>query len=150
MFSFKKLNLNQLTKKLTGDVLSQKNNIILHNVYVLYFIFFLSLANLYYLAISNDFLSVTIFILVGFLTSFFSKNMLIILFIALTLTNILKYGTSIRNEGFEDKKDKEDDEEDEDKEEDEKEEETFTDNEKSEMGILKEKLENLISDMKSS
>jgi hypothetical protein len=150
MFSLKKFNLNQLSKKLTGDVFSQKNNIILHNVYVLYIIFFLSLANLYYLAISNDFLSVTIFILIGFLTSFFSKNMLIILFIALTVTNILKHGTNIRNEGFENEDEKkEDEEEDEEKEE----EETFMneeEKEKSEMESIKEKLETLISDINLS
>jgi hypothetical protein len=46
--------------------------------------------------------TIVVFILVGILTSFFSKNMLIILFIALTVSNVVKYGTSIRQEGFED------------------------------------------------
>jgi len=83
-------------------MLDAKNNAIVHNRFILYFIFFIALADLYYLTMSGDFLSVSIFILIGFLTSFFSKNMMIIFFIALTVTNILKYGTKIRHEGFED------------------------------------------------
>lgn len=80
----------------------KSNNPIIHNRYILYFIFFISLADLFYLSVERDFISIAIFILIGVLTSFFDKNMLVILFIALTLTNILKYGKAIRHEGFED------------------------------------------------
>jgi len=43
---------------------------------------------------------VSIFILVGFITSFFSKNMIVILCIALTITNILQFGDKAALEGF--------------------------------------------------
>jgi hypothetical protein len=86
-----------------NHIFDAKNNAIIHNRFILYFIFFIALADLYYLTVAGDFFSVSIFILIGFLTSFFSKNMMIIFFIALTVTNILKYGTKIRHsEGFED------------------------------------------------
>ena len=95
--------VSQIAKNLKNTgILDAKNNAIIHNRFVLYFIFFIALADLYYLTMAGDFFSVAVFILIGFLTSFFSKNMMIIFFIALTVTNILKYGTKIRHsEGFE-------------------------------------------------
>jgi hypothetical protein len=60
----------------------------------------ISLADLFYLSVERDFISILSFILIGFLFSFFTKNMLIILFLALTLSNILKFGSSITREGF--------------------------------------------------
>jgi hypothetical protein len=95
---------SSIMKNLKGSrILDTKNNAIIHNRFILYFIFFIALADLYYLTVAGDFVSVAVFILIGFLTSFFSKNMMIIFFIALTVTNILKYGTKIRqpSEGFE-------------------------------------------------
>jgi hypothetical protein len=87
---------------LKKQLLSPTNNAIIHNRFVLYFILFIALANLYFLTMSGDLVFTSIFVLVGFLTSFFSKNMLVILFIAVTITNILKYGSAIKQEGFED------------------------------------------------
>jgi hypothetical protein len=79
---------------------SSKNNLIIHNRYFLYSLLILSLANLYYLAISEDYISVAIFIIIGFLTTFFSKNMIIILFFSLIFTNILRYGPYSTQEGL--------------------------------------------------
>ena len=77
-------------------------NPILHNRIILYFISILALFDMFYFLNSNDVLSFAILILVGFLTSFFSKNMIVILVIALCVTHILKYGTSSYvSEGFE-------------------------------------------------
>jgi hypothetical protein len=74
-----------------------------HNRYVLYFLLFISIANLYYLMVNNEGILFIVFILVAFLTSFFCKNIVVILFLAICLTNILRYGTDISvNEGFED------------------------------------------------
>ena len=87
---------------LKKQLLSPTNNAIIHNRFVLYFILFIALANLYFLTMSGDLVFTSIFVLVGFLTSFFSKNMLVILFIAVTITNVLKYGSAIKQEGFED------------------------------------------------
>lgn len=83
-----------------GAVLSNMN-VVLHNVFVLYFILVLSLANMFYLVSSSNYMFAAIFILVGFLTSFFSKNMMVILCIALVVSNVLMYGKKAALEGFE-------------------------------------------------
>ena len=59
---------------------------------ILYFLFFISLLTLYGFAMNGEFVYATIFIIVGFLTSFFSKNMIVILFLALAVTNIIIQG----------------------------------------------------------
>lgn len=79
---------------------ASKNNLIIHNRYILYILLIISLADLYYLAITHDYVSAAIFILVGFLTTFFSKNMIIILFFSLVFANILKYGNNSNQEGL--------------------------------------------------
>ena len=85
-------------------------NPLLQNRMVLYFFFFLTVVDLFYLATLRDFMTVTIIVLTGFLTSFFSKNMIVILCIALSVGHLIKYGTGnvIRKEGattMEDSKD---------------------------------------------
>ena len=64
---------------------------------VLYIFFILSIAQLYTYSVTADYLSAVIFILVGFLVSFFSKNMIVIMCFALSLSYMLKYGESMRN-----------------------------------------------------
>jgi hypothetical protein len=104
------------------NLLKMKYNLnpILHNRIVLYFIAILALFDLVYFLSLNDIKSFATLILVGILTSFFSKNMIVILVIAMAIVHIIKYGTSAYvSEGLEnkeDKKDKEDNDEDEDKE----------------------------------
>jgi hypothetical protein len=86
---------------------------------VLYFFVFVSAVNLYTNAVTGDGMYSAIFILVAFLTSFFSKNMIAILCIGVVVSNVLKYGREIsvqegfdrvndvnRKEGFEDKEEK--------------------------------------------
>jgi cytoskeletal protein RodZ len=60
----------------------------------------MAVINLMFFASTNDIGSLVTLLIVGFLTSFFSKNMIVILFISLVFTHILKYGTNI-NEGME-------------------------------------------------
>jgi hypothetical protein len=86
--------------KYSSSLFSKKNNSLIHNKFILYFVLIISLADLFYLSVERDFISIFSFILIGFLFSFFTKNMLIILFLALTLTNILKFGSGITKEGF--------------------------------------------------
>jgi len=76
---------------------------ILYNRVVLYFVFFLTLGYLFFLLIQTDYYTFAIFILIGFLTSFFSKNMVVILSLAMSVSFIFKYGTKIRPEGFAEK-----------------------------------------------
>ena len=75
-------------------------NAILHNKYVLYLIFIIALSNLLTLVYTYDYYSASIFVLIGFLTSFFSKNMIVILCIAIAFTNIIKYGAKAGVEGM--------------------------------------------------
>ena len=64
----------------------------LHNIYVLYTIFIISLINFLYLGYVNDMNSVYIFILITILVTFFNKNMIIVLGLAFIVTNILRIG----------------------------------------------------------
>ena len=87
---------------------------LLKNKFVLYFILLLALADVIYLAMGKDYMSVAVFCLTGFVSSFFSKNMMVVLCIAMAVTNVLRFG-SARSEGFAEgakDKDKEDEQED--------------------------------------
>jgi len=77
----------------------QKN--ILHNTFVLYFIFFLSFGNFFMEMMRGDMYFVSLYIIIGFLTSFFNKNMIVILSISVIFANILKYGRASTFENFE-------------------------------------------------
>ena len=89
---------------------------LLHNRYVLYSIFVIALLDFLYLGYIDDMSSVSTFVLVGLLTSFFSKNMIVILSAAIIITHILKFGgmTDVNvhiqdiTEGLTDKEDNED------------------------------------------
>ena len=96
---------------------------ILYNRYLLYFIFAVTIGNIVQLMSQQDHMSVVIMVVVGLLTSFFSKNMVVIMCIALVVTNLLKYGTRLRSEGFKtmDGEEEEDEEEEGDKEADDEE-----------------------------
>lgn len=74
---------------------------LLYNRGILYFIFILALGYLFFLSSIYDFYSLSIFVMVGFLTTFFSKNMIVILSLAMSVSFIFKFGTKIRHEGFE-------------------------------------------------
>jgi len=75
---------------------------ILTNKFVLYFVSFLAVTNLfgYILARKTD--SIIIFILVSFLVFQFSKNMIIILGVSILVTNMLVVGNTVK-EGLENK-----------------------------------------------
>lgn len=78
-----------MLKKSFNRMFSTNNNTILHNVFVLYFLFIVSLFNVYMWICKQDVLSIIVFIIIGLLTSFFNKNMIVILFVSITITNIL-------------------------------------------------------------
>jgi hypothetical protein len=87
---------------------------LLHNRYFLYFIFLIAFLDFLYLGYIEDIESVSIFILVGILTAFFNKNMIVVLSSSLIITNVLKY-TGIEKaltEGLENESDGEEDDED--------------------------------------
>ena len=91
---FKRFNLKK-------NLMTSNYNNILYSRSVLYIFFFLSILNLYYLLANGLTGFIVLFFLVGFLTSFFSKNMIVIMCVALAVTNIFRNGTSMRSsEGF--------------------------------------------------
>ena len=112
----------------------ERSRHLLNNRIVLIFIFALTLMNIVQLATQEDYFSVSILVLVGFLTSFFSKNMIVIMCIGMAVSNILKYGTNIANpwkEGFVDKKDDEEKDKEDEKEEEDEEKESFKNKKKT-------------------
>lgn len=96
-----------LTKR-SGDIHKISHDA-LHNQYVLYLIFFIAVGNLFLFVFSNDLMSAGVFFTAGLLTSFFSKNMVVILVTAMVVSNIIRMGMTNKREGF-----KEDDDDDED------------------------------------
>ena len=62
---------------------------LLSNKIVLYVVAFLSLTSVFGYLIQQKYAAILFFILVAFLTKYFSKNMIIILGIALIATNLL-------------------------------------------------------------
>jgi len=90
-----------------GKKMNIPANVFLNNVYVLYLVFLIAVGNLFYLLLENNIVFVIIFMIIGFLTSFFNKNMIVILTTTLVFTNILKCGVGVRHtEGFEEGEDK--------------------------------------------
>ena len=87
------------------NILKMKYNFspVLNNQFVLYFFCFIAILDIIYLVNMNDMQSLMILILVGLLTSFFNKNMIVILVFTLTITHVLKYGVASNYEGMEDK-----------------------------------------------
>ena len=79
--------------------MSKMSNEVLHNRFILYFIFILAVGNLFHFVFSNDLMSVGVFIVAGLLTSFFSKNMVVIMVISMVVTNVIRVGGG--TEGFE-------------------------------------------------
>jgi len=116
--------------------LSKISTEVLQNKFVLYFVFVLAVGNLFHFVFRQDLMSVGIFIATGLLTSFFSKNMTVIMVIAMVVANIFQIGKG--RDGFSDKKKGEDEEEDgveafaDDEDEDEKEEFVDGDDEEEE------------------
>jgi len=81
---------------------------LLHNKYVLYGVAGIAFINLLLLLIGGDIFHAVVFLILGFLTSFFSKNMVVILAIALAATNLIKFGLDYAKEGMENVDEEED------------------------------------------
>ena len=81
---------------------------------LLYFILILTIGDLMYFSLAGEMLFFFIFIITGYLTSFFSKNMIVIMVVAMTVTHVLRFGKTSGNEGMDNQdnivKEEEDDE----------------------------------------
>ena len=82
-------------------------NPILQNRLVLYFLLFIAIVDLFYSLQTSDFTAVFIFLIVGFVTSMFSRNMIAVLSIALAGSHLIRFGTKI-SEGLENKDEEKD------------------------------------------
>lgn len=84
---------------------------ILHNKWALYGILAVALINLLSAVVNGDYLFATYFILIAFIISFFNKNLVVILTLAVAIANILKLTyLGKRMEGMETKDEKKDSE----------------------------------------
>jgi hypothetical protein len=96
---------SQLTK---SQLANPKPNSILYNRVLLYVMVFVALVQLYSYGVSGQFTFLMVFVLVGFLTTFFSKNMVVILVISVVFTALVQAGMSNRRyEGMEGQDNKE-------------------------------------------
>lgn len=77
-------------------------NPLLHNRIILYLFATIALFELVYYLNIKDMYSFSSLILIGILTSFFIKNMTVILFVAIIFTHVLKYGPNSYSEGMDD------------------------------------------------
>jgi hypothetical protein len=92
---------------------------ILYNKWVLYFIFVVGIYDVIHFYQRGNITAVAIFVIVGFLTSFFSKNMIVVIVSAIAVSHIVAYGNKM-TEGLENEKEDE---------------EGFADDEKEEEGF---------------
>ena len=67
---------------------------VLHNRVLLYVLCFIALNNIVMYASVKDFNSVITLLLIGILSSFFSKNMIVILALAIGITYLLNYNNT--------------------------------------------------------
>ena len=84
--TFKLPNIGKMTK------MKYNFNPILQNQLVLYLFLFMTLVQIVIYVNSSDITSIVFMCLLGFVTAFFSKNMIVILCVALVVTNILNTG----------------------------------------------------------
>jgi len=87
----------------------------LNHPVVLYFVLLVALANLLYLSVAGKYEFAAIFVMIGFLTSFFSKNMTVIMVVALVATSVLQFGRVAGVEGLENMEPEKKEEEEEEK-----------------------------------
>ena len=79
--------------------------VILKNKYVLYVVLFFAITNVLGFLQRRDFESLTIFVAIGVLSTYFSKNMVVNLLVAIVGSNVIR-GSGLVREGMVGKKDK--------------------------------------------
>ena len=79
---------------------------ILYNKWVLYFIFVVGIYDVIHFYQRGNVVAVAIFVIVGLLTSFFSKNMIVVIVSAIAVSHIFAYGNKM-TEGLEGKTEEE-------------------------------------------
>jgi hypothetical protein len=82
---------------------------ILYNKWVLYFIFVIGIYDVIHFYQRGNIMAVAIFFIVGFLTAFFSKNMIVVIVSAIAVSHIVAYGNKM-TEGLNEEKEEEEEE----------------------------------------
>jgi len=93
----------------------------LTNKWVLIFIFIVGFYDVVHFYQRGNMIAFAIFFVVGFLTSFFSKNMIVIIVMAIAVSHLVAYGNKM-SEGLKGNEEEDEDEEEEEEDEDEEEE----------------------------
>ena len=91
--------LDNIGSRFTDLVPSMKGGF-LTNKWILYVVLFSAIFDVFNFYQKEDIYAVAIFFIVGFLVSFFSKNMVVILIVAIVMTHLIRYGKNL-SEGFE-------------------------------------------------
>jgi len=86
---------------------------------VLYVVLFLAVTNLFGFLMARNFNAVIVFLLVGFISTYFSRNMIVVLMVSMVVTNIVS-GVKMIKEGMENKEEEKDKKENEEEHEEEK------------------------------
>ena len=86
---------NQITR-----LIPSASGKMLYNKWVLYFIFIVGIYDIIHFYQRGNTMAVAIFFIVAFLTSFFSKNMIVVIVSAIAVSHIVAYGNKM-SEGFE-------------------------------------------------
>ena len=97
------------TTKRIQELLPSAKGGFLTNKWMLYLVLFTALFDIFQFYQRGDVQSVMVFFIVGILISFFSKNMVVILILAIVITHLIRYGKNL-TEGFEDDEDKDSEE----------------------------------------
>jgi len=92
--------MDSMSKRVTELLPSTKGGF-LTNKWILYLVLFTALFDVFHFYQRGDFQSVMVFFVVGILISFFSKNMVVILILAIVITHLIRYGKNL-TEGFAD------------------------------------------------
>lgn len=95
-FMFENL-LNRVTR-----MVPSASGKILYNKWILYFIFVVGIYDVVHFYQRGNIMAVAIFFIVGFLTSFFSKNMIVVIVSAIAVSHIVAYGNKM-TEGLDEK-----------------------------------------------
>jgi hypothetical protein len=91
--------ISNVLQPIISQFSNPRPNSLLYNRWVLYFVFIIALFQLYTFSVAGKLQNIAVFLLVAFLTSFFSKNMTVIMLIALVFTELLNAG--FKNSRFE-------------------------------------------------
>jgi hypothetical protein len=79
-----------MAKKYSSTNITKTAKDFIHNKIVLYFVLAIAILNLLFSVIKGDLLFCTLFVLIGFITAFFNKNMIVILFVTVAVSNIIR------------------------------------------------------------